>query len=76
VRAVPEEVLAFLWNTMRRSARREDDLEKSVEGQVNGHNMLVYNKKRPPKIIADRDFLGRVVWKKSGEGFVLVTRSA
>jgi len=73
VRTRPEEVLAFLWDTMRRSARREDDLEKGVEEQVNRHNMLVYNKKRTPKIIADRDFLGRVVWKKEGEGFVLVT---
>jgi len=35
--------------------------------------MLVYNKKRTPKIIADRDFLGRSVWKKEGEGFLLVT---
>jgi len=30
VRARPEEILAFLWDPMRRSARREDDLEKSV----------------------------------------------
>jgi len=73
VRARPEEVLAFLWDTMRRSNIREEDLEKSVEEQVNGHNMLVYNKKRTPKIIADRDFLGRVVWKKEGDGFVFVT---
>jgi len=73
VRASPEEVLAFLWDTMRRSARREDDLEKSVEEQVNGHNILVYNKKLTPKIIADRDFLGRVVWRKEGDGFLLVT---
>ena len=72
VRASPEEVLAFLWDTMRRSAQREDDLEKIVEEQANGHNMLVYNKKRTPKIIADRDFLGRVVWKE-GDGFLLVT---
>jgi len=73
VRARPEEVLAFLWDTMRRSAQREDDLEKSVEELINGHNMLVYNKKRTPKIIADRDFLGRVVWKKKGDGFFYVT---
>ena len=73
VRARPEEALAFLWAPLRRSARREDDLEKSVEEQINGHNMLVYNRKRTPKIIADRDFLGRVVWKKEGEGFLLVT---
>jgi len=72
-RASPEEVLAFMWDTMRRSTRREDDLEKSVEEQANGHNMLVYNKKRSPKILSDRDFLGRCVWKKEGEGFVYVT---
>jgi len=73
VRATPEEVLAFNWDTMMRSARREDDLEKSVDEERNGHNQLVYVKKRTPKIIADRDFLGRVVWKKKGEGFVFAT---
>jgi len=73
VRARPEEVLAFIWDTLRRSARSEEDLEKSVEEHVNGHNMLVYIKKRTPKIIADRDFLGRGVWKKEGDGFVYVT---
>jgi len=73
VRARPVEVLALMWDTMRRSAQREDDLEKSVEEQNNGHNMLVYNKKRTPKIVHDRDFLGRFVWKKEGDGFVLVT---
>jgi len=72
-RARPEEVLAFIWDAMKRSARQEDDLEKSVEEQVNGHNMLTYNKKRSPKIIADRDFLGRGAWRKEGDGFVYVT---
>jgi len=71
VRASPTEILAYTWDTMRRSARREDDLEKSVDERKNGHNMLVYNKKRTPKIIADRDFLGRVVWKE-GDGFLVV----
>jgi len=73
VRARPEEVLAFTWDAMRRSARRDEDLEKSVEERINWHNTLVYVKKRTPKIILDRDFLGRCVWKKEGEGFVLVT---
>jgi len=35
VRARPVEVLAFLWDTTRREARRDDDLEKSVE-RING----------------------------------------
>ena len=73
VRASPHEVLAFFWDTMRRSARRADDLGKRVEKKINGHSMLVYNKERTPKIIADRDFLGRCVWKKEGDGFVFVT---
>jgi len=72
VRASPENVLAFVWDTMRRSARQEDDLEKNME-QINGHNQLGYNKKRTPKIISDRDFLGRGLWKKEGEGFVYLT---
>jgi len=74
VRADPKEVLAFLWDTTRRSAQREDDLEKSVDERINVHNMLVYNKKRTTKIIADRDFLGRCVWKRTSEGYILVTR--
>ena len=75
VRARPKEVMAFLWDPMRRLARSEDDLEKSVEKQANGHSMLGYTKKKTPKIIADRDFLNRVVWKKEGEGFVFVSSS-
>jgi len=73
VRTSPEEVLAFAWDTMRRSSRQEDDLEKSVEERINGHNQLGYTKRLTPKIIYDRDFLGRGVWKKGGEGFVYVT---
>ena len=47
---------------------------ESVEEQVNGHNQLIYQKKRTPKIIADRDFLGRKLWRSDGQaGFVLVT---
>ena len=54
--------------------QKEDDVEKkAVVEQASDHNELVYNKKRTPKIISDRDFLGRVVWKTKGDGFVLVT---
>ena len=72
--AVPSQVLAFIWDTTKRSERREDDLEKSVEEQINGHNRLSYiRKKSPNSYIANRDFLGRGVWKKEGDGFLLVT---
>jgi len=36
VRARPKEVLAFLWDTRSRAIRSKDDLEKSVDEQVNG----------------------------------------
>ena len=68
VGARPEEVLAFLRDTKRRSARREDDLEVSVDERTNGHNMIVYIKKRTPKIIADRDFLSRVCGRGRAKG--------
>jgi len=73
VRASPEEVLAYLWDVMKRSARRGDDLGKSVEERANGHNMVAYNEKRTPKIFANRDFLSRCVWKKTKEEIVYVT---
>jgi len=72
VRASPEEVLAWTFDVMKRCGQYTDDLEKSAE-LFNEHNLLVNTKKRTPQIIADRDFLGRVVWKKEGDGFVLVT---
>ena len=72
VRAGREEVLAWAYDAQSRATRREDDIEKSVT-QVNGHNVLVCVEKGTPKIVSDLDFLGRMVWKKEGEGFVLVT---
>ena len=75
VRASPEEILAHMWDTLARSKRRKDDLEKTIEETLNGHNQLVYNKKRTPKIICDREFLGRMVWKKVGDGsYVVVSK--
>jgi len=43
---------AFLWDTLRRSKRREDDLVKSVEERVNGHNMLVCVEEEGRKVLA------------------------
>ena len=73
VRASPTEILAFVSDTMKRSALQEDDLEKSVDERANGHDQLVYQMKRTPAIIADRDFLGFYLWKKEGDGFIFVT---
>ncbi|GMI56889.1 hypothetical protein TeGR_g4895, partial [Tetraparma gracilis] len=74
VRASAEQVLAFVWDTEARAKARPDDLEKAVDERPSKHNMLVYNRKKTPKVVEDRDFLGRAVWKKTERGFVVVTR--
>jgi hypothetical protein len=77
VRASPEDILTFIWDTMSRTKRRGDDLEKAVDAAPNGHNQLVYNRKRTVKVIDDRDFLGRIIWKKVGtvgSAFVVASR--
>ncbi|GMI42593.1 hypothetical protein TeGR_g11447 [Tetraparma gracilis] len=66
VRASPENVLAYVWDTKSREKTRPDDLEKEIDEQPNAHNQLVFNKKQTPAVIANRDFLGRTVWKKEG----------
>jgi hypothetical protein len=65
VRASPEEVLGFVWDADGREKRKPNDVEKSVD-ERSAHNQLVYNMKRTPAIISDRDFLGRVVWRAEG----------
>jgi hypothetical protein len=74
IRAVPEEVLAFIWDTLKRSAARDDDLEKSVDETINGHNQLVYVRKAAKRPLSDREFLGRAVWKATESGFIYVLR--
>jgi hypothetical protein len=65
-------VFAYVWDTKSREKTRPDDLEKEIDEQPNAHNRLVFNKKQTPAVIANRDFLGRTVWKKEGGGFVVV----
>ncbi|GMI36375.1 hypothetical protein TeGR_g14709 [Tetraparma gracilis] len=61
----PEEVLPYVWDTKSRDKTRPDDLEKEIDEQPNDHNQLVFNKKQTPAAIANRDFLGRMVWKEA-----------
>jgi hypothetical protein len=68
----PEEVLAYVWNVKSRDKTRPDDLEKEIDEKPNDHNQLVFNKKQTPAVISNREFLGRMVWKKDGGGFVVV----
>jgi hypothetical protein len=50
-----------------------DDMEWSLEDATSANSQLVYNKRRSPAGISDRDFLGRMVWKKEANGFIVVT---
>ena len=72
VRANAIEVLAHLQDFKKRAGMQADDVEATVDEMPNIHNRLLYNWKRTPKIIADRDFLGRAIWrvKKGGCEFV------
>ncbi|GMI36542.1 hypothetical protein TeGR_g13381, partial [Tetraparma gracilis] len=63
----PEEALAYVWDVKSRAKASLDDLEKEIDEQPNDHNQLVFNKKQTPAVIANRDFLGRAVWKKAEE---------
>jgi hypothetical protein len=72
VRASPVVVLAHSWDTLGRDKLSADDLEKTIEEAPNDHNQLVYARKKTPKVIDTRDFLGRVIWKKTATGYVWV----
>jgi hypothetical protein len=74
VLTTPEDILAYSWCTLSRDKRRDDDLEKAIEEERNGHNQLIYNKKRTAEVLNDRDFLGRTIWKKIETGFIFVTK--
>jgi hypothetical protein len=75
VRTRPVDVLSFFLDTTSSSNAEHDDLEKSVDEAPNGHNQLVYWRTvMPGALLGDRDFVSRVIWKKTDDGFVLVTR--
>jgi hypothetical protein len=74
VRADAVEVLAYLQDTMRRAGIRHDDVDKTIVETTNNHSKLVYNRKKMPKILSDRDFVGRVIWRTvKDEDLELVT---
>ena len=77
VRARPEEVLAFVWDVMKRSARWKDEMEKSVDERKNEHNLLYYSRKKSPfEFIKDRDFLARAVWRRKEDGSLIFVASS
>jgi hypothetical protein len=75
IRASPEEILAFAWDTLSRANTYADTAVKNVDEEPNEHNKLVYVKKATPKIIDDRDFLTRAVWKKDVDGRMILVNA-
>jgi len=76
VRASPEEVLAFMWDTTSRSRRSDLELEKAVEARPNGHSLLYYSRKKSPiEYISDREFLTRALWREEEDGSLLLAVS-
>jgi hypothetical protein len=74
VRASSQEAMAFVWDAEARCKAQPDDIEKTVDEEPNQHNKLVYNCKKTPNIIDDRDFLGRAIWRRKGDAsFEIVT---
>jgi hypothetical protein len=75
VRATPEEIVGFAWDVYKRAGFRADDLEKTVDEEPNDHNKLVYTRKETFKIVDDRDFCGRCIWKKISDSIFLLVCS-
>jgi hypothetical protein len=77
VRASKKGALAYIWDPDKRSSRRNDDLERSVDETPNDHNQLIYLKKKMKRPLRDREFLSRILWKVTENGdFVYVAREA
>ena len=66
-------MLAYVWDATSRGNMGPDDMERRLEDASSAHSQLVYNKRRSPAGVSDRDFLGRMVWKKEANGFIVVT---
>ena len=78
VRARDIDIMAYIDDKVSRNnvaMNSEDDLERAVIERPNDHNQLLYVQKKTPAIIADRDFLGRVLWRAEvGEGYLQAVR--
>jgi hypothetical protein len=75
VKARPVDVLSFFLDTTSSSNVGKDDLEKYVVEAPNGHSQLVYLRVAVHgALMADREFLSWTIWKKTDNGFVLITR--
>jgi hypothetical protein len=61
-----------MWTAESRAKTAPDDMETRIDERPNAHNQLVFNKKRSPGVISNRDFLSRMVWKKAEAGGYIV----
>jgi hypothetical protein len=58
---------------LSRHSRYDDDLERAIDERPSDHNYVAYVRKRVPRPLNDRDFLGRLVWKAQSDGFVVIS---
>ena len=74
VRSSAAEVLAFIWDTRSRATMNELTLERAVDGDDSGHSKVVYERRRMPNVITNREFLNKLTWKAMGSGtFIIVS---
>ena len=74
VRCSADEVLAYLWDTTRRSGVYADDHERAVDEAPNEHSQLRYVRKNTKAPLSDRDFYGWVYWKATEYGYVYTAK--
>jgi hypothetical protein len=67
VRGDAEDVLASVWDMTKRSAKRSDEAEHTVDEIVNSHCKIVYLRKSAGRS-RGREYLNKCLWKKMDEG--------
>ena len=72
VQANSDEILAWVWDMNSRTSRKATVVEMTTEESPNEHNFLAYYRGvSGVAYVADRDFLTRTIWKKTGDGCYL-----
>ncbi|GMI35625.1 hypothetical protein TeGR_g12632 [Tetraparma gracilis] len=75
VRATPLEVLAYVWDPVKRSSKTVDNIESRVT-RKNLHNQVWYVHRKSPAPLEDRDYLMNFVWATRGKDKLVVVTTA
>jgi hypothetical protein len=72
VQANSTEILAWIWDMNSRASHKSNVVEVSIDENPNEHNFLGYVRAMSGvAYVADRDFLARTIWKRTGDGCYL-----